>query len=90
MLTLNNDFVYREIFGVRLLFPVRRNNISNDVLSLNETAGSIFEECSQSRNSHDLAMLLCEKFIDVDKEKVYAELKAYTEKLISIGLLIER
>ena len=90
MLTLNSDFVYRKIFDVNLLIPVRRNSISNDTLSLNNTAGVVFQECANANDAHSLAMLLCEKFIGVSKEEIYADLKTYIEDLISSGLLIEK
>ena len=42
MLFLNNDFVYREIHGVHLLIPVKKNAISDETIFLNETAALIY------------------------------------------------
>lgn len=90
MLELNGNFVYRKIFDVNLLVPIRKNDISNDTLSLNTTAGLIIQECSKAKDSDALALLLSEKFIDVNKEEIYLELKSYIENLISTGILIKR
>ena len=90
MLELNGNFVYRKIFDVNLLVPIRRNDISNDTLSLNTTAGLIIQACSKAKDSDTLALLLSEKFIDVNKEEIYLELKSYIENLISTGILIKR
>ena len=90
MLELNGNFVYRKIFDVNLLVPIRKNGISNDTLSLNTTAGLIIQECSQTEDSDSLASLLSEKFIGTNREEIYLDLKSYIDNLISTGILIKR
>lgn len=90
MLFLNNDFVYREIHGVHLLIPVKKNAISDETIFLNETAALIFQLCSHAKNGHMLALQILEKFTDADKEEVLPELEDYIQNLISEELIIER
>ena len=77
-------------FKVHLLIPIRRNNISRDVLFLNETAALIIDECSRADTAHDLALLISEKFVDVEKEDIMPELESYINELISSGILLKR
>lgn len=90
MLSLNDCFVFRKIFNVHLLVPVRKNDISADVLFLNETATLIIDECTGADNAHDLALTVAEKFTDVEKDDVAPELESYIEELIHSGILIKR
>lgn len=90
MLSLNDCFVFRKIFNVHLLVPIKRNSISSDVLFLNETAALIIDECSNADTAHDLALSVSEKFVDVEKDDVVPELESYINELISSGILLRR
>ena len=48
----NTDFVLREIYGTALLMPVRRNDVGNEPIHLNEIAAVIWKKagCCESLN----------------------------------------
>lgn len=89
MIKLNRIFVYRQIINKHLLVPIVRNDISNDVLHLNEVAALIITECEGKSNIDELAEALSKKFVDDDIKKNSTELKEYIQELLNIGILLE-
>lgn len=89
MIKLNRIFVHRRIINKHLLVPIVKNDISNDVLHLNEVAALIITECEGKSNIDELAGVLSKKFVDDDIEKISTELKEYIQELLNIGILLE-
>lgn len=90
MISLNENFVYRKVYNVYFLVPVKRNNVSNDTIFLNETAALIFKLCEQVEDVHALAVQVFSNFIDANVDEVIPELESYIQELIYEGLLVER
>ena len=90
MFQLNDVFVLRKIYDVNLLVPIKNNKISNDALLLNGTASLIIEECTKADSVENLSSSVCDKFIDVDKNEIFDDILAYTKKLLSDGIIVER
>lgn len=93
MLSLNSNFVFRNIYGVKLLVPKKRNEISNDVIFLNDTAAMIIEACckwesSQINDMDKMVNELANRFVDGDKETIIKDIREYIQGLISIKLLV--
>lgn len=84
---INPAYVFRKIYDVNLLVPVRKNKISKDVISLNDTAALIFQKCDSTDSEQELAELLADRFVDVTQEEVLSELKAYIDSLVKQGFI---
>lgn len=94
MLSLNSNFVFRNIYDVKLLVPKKRNDISNDVIYLNDTAAMIIEACCKWKNSQEddmtqMANALANQFMGEDKETIAKDIREYIEGLISTKLLVK-
>lgn len=89
MLKLNQCFVLRKLYDVNLLIPIKNNHISNDALLLNSTAALIIEECLHADSISSLSALVCDRFIDVDKNDIFNDIAAYIRKLLSDGIIVE-
>lgn len=90
MILLNKNFVYRKIHNVHFLVPIRKNDICDDTIFLNETAALVFQLYNQAKNAHELAVKASSNFIDADENEVISDLESYIQDLIKEGLLIER
>lgn len=84
---INPAFVFRKVYDVNLLVPVRKNAISSDVISLNDTAALIFEDCEKSDSEQELAELLADRFVDVSREEVISMLVPYIRSLLEQGFI---
>lgn len=90
MISLNQNFVFRKVYNVYFLVPIKKNNISNDTIFLNETAALIIKLCEQSQDVHTLATNVFSNFVDADADEVIPDLESYIQELINEGLLLER
>lgn len=88
IMKINQSFVLRKICNVFLLIPVKRNDITQDAISLNYTAAMIFQECKNALSSYELAKIVSGKFEDISEEEIMEELKFYIDSLIEQGLII--
>lgn len=89
MIKLNHVFVHRQIINKHLLVPIVKNDISNDVLYLNEVAALIIEECKEKNDIDELVGLISKRFVDDDIEKISMELRDYIQELLNSGILLE-
>jgi len=84
---INRNFVLRKIYGHYLLVPIRRNEIIMDVISLNNTAGFVFENCIKDGNREDIIRNFTERFI-CDQSQITV-INKYIDDLVEKGLLVE-
>ena len=59
----------------------------NGMLTLNSTGVFLWEQLAQEKTAEELTQALCEKY-DVTLEQATADVKAFTDKLISVGAII--
>lgn len=85
---INSAFVLREIYHVCLLVPVRRNEISKDVISLNSTAALIFKKCQNANSVEQLAEIVADEFVDMPKAEIINNIMPYINSLIEQKLII--
>ena len=88
MMRLNENFVLREIYDVYLLIPIKKNSISNDVVSLNKTSALIFKECSKFEDVHELVENLIRIFNVENDSSIEKELTLYIQEMINQGLIV--
>lgn len=85
---LNPVFVLRKIYNIYLLVPIRKNNIANEAIALNDTAALIFQNCEQSKTSHELACTVASYFIDNTESEIVEILEPYINDLIKENYLL--
>lgn len=85
---LNQSLVLRKIYNVFLLIPIKRNNVTQDAIALNNTAAMIFQECENASSSYELAEIVAKKFNNASEEEIIEELKTYIDSLIEQGIII--
>ena len=84
---LNEKFVLRNIYGKSLLVPICKNNITQNVISLNLTSSMIFENCSKFDSAVELGKYIASKFSS--NEEILADLEEYIDMLIKQGFLVK-
>lgn len=50
----NEAFILRNIYGKLLLMPIKRNEVGDDPIYLNEVAGRIWELCDENNTREDV------------------------------------
>jgi len=86
---LNSAFVLREIYHVFLLVPIKRNEISKEVISLNSTAALILKKCRETDSVEKLAELVADEFVDIPREEIIDTLVPYINSLVRHKLIIK-
>lgn len=86
---VSNDFILREIAGEYLLVPVGAAAAKfNGLITLNETAHTIFQALTQERTAEELTALVISEY-DVDAETARADVDEFVQQLRQIGALVE-
>lgn len=86
---VSNDFILREIAGEYLLVPVGAAAAKfNGLITLNETAYTIFQALAEERTAGELTALVISEY-DVDAETARADVDEFVQQLRQIGALVE-
>lgn len=86
---INDAFVLREVYGTYLLVPVYANQISNNVISLNQTGAYIVKSCVNFNNQADLLLHLEQVYNIEGSDEITAGLMAFLEQLMEMKIIIE-
>lgn len=64
---VNENFVLREIYGTAILMPIRKNDVSDSPLYLNEVATVIWKQVDSHTDKNELLISL-RKIYRIDKD----------------------
>lgn len=85
---VNDNFVIRNIFDTVILFPIRRNRLSNDPIYINNVIYQILKNTPNASNKAELCAVIVKLFNLVKKEDI-DEVFGCVEELIKMELIIE-
>lgn len=85
----SNEFILREIAGEYILVPVGTAAVQfNGLITLNETARTIFLALAQERTVEELTDAVIAEY-EVDRETARADVEAFLQQLRQVGALVE-
>lgn len=80
----NDHFVLRSIYGQHLLFPVSKNTVGNELISLNEVGADIWKCASKGLSEQEIISNIGEIYSlesgSAEERAVEAFIKALCEK----------
>lgn len=83
---LSDTFVLRNIKGVKLLVPIKKNNLSSLPIIINSTAYFLLENLKQQNDLNNIIILMKKKYNNINtKDLEYIEF--YVQELIKKGIL---
>lgn len=86
---VSNNFILREIAGEYLLVPVGAAAANfNGLITLNETAYTIFQAMAEEHSAEELVQLVLTEY-DVDADTARADVDEFVQQLRQIGALVE-
>lgn len=85
----NNDLVLRKIYGEYILMPIRNNEASNDPISFNAVAATIWENAEKCDTLDDLTKKICELFNLINDSAEAVSIKSFIKQLIEMKLIYE-
>ena len=89
MMTCNPNFVVREIFGKVLLMPIRRNEIGNEPIHLNDVAAVIWKHADSCKTKEDLQKAISSLYgLEPDSAEQVA-VTQFINELIEVKLISE-
>lgn len=85
----SNEFILREIAGEYILVPVGTAAVQfNGLITLNETARTIFLALAQERTVEELTDAVIAEY-EVDRETARADVEEFLQQLRQVGALVE-
>ena len=85
---VNDNFVIRNIFDNIILFPIRRNSVSNDPIYINNVIYQILLNAPNVSNKAELCAVIIKLFNIVKKSDI-DEVFGCVEELIKMELIME-
>lgn len=85
----NENFVLREVYGTFLLVPIMDNDISNNIISFNETGAFIFKAAKDCSSRIELSKAINNKYNPSNDPKTEGFLNQFIDKLIEMRLIEE-
>lgn len=86
ILKLSDKFVLRDIKGVKLLVPIKKNNLSSLPMIINSTAYFLLENLKQQNDLNNIIILMKKKYNNINTKDIeYIEF--YVQELIKKGIL---
>ena len=78
---INDSFVLRRIHHIYMLIPIKYNDVSNNVISLNNTAAQIFLDCIHHDNAETLSNAISIQYglSEIDKINIYNYISSLIE-----------
>jgi len=89
MLTLNNDFVIRKVYGKTVLMPIRKNNFTNNPVLLNSTAECIIQIAKECNSIEELFTQSCIYYHIKEKSDNGTAILDFIQQLQDCRVLIE-
>lgn len=87
---VSHEFILREIAGEYLLVPVGRAAAQfNGLITMNETARTIFLALNEERTVEELTALVTAEY-EVDADTARADVEEFVDQLRQVGALVER
>lgn len=85
----NDSFVLRNIYGKKILMPIRRNITSNDPILINEIAAHIWNVASDGLQLEEILKDIIQCYNLKSESSELIAVRKFVEQMISMGLLIE-
>ena len=86
ILKLSDKFVLRDIKGVKLLVPIKKNNLSSLPMIINSTAYFLLENLKQQNDLNHIIILMKKKYNNINTKDIeYIEF--YVQELIKKVIL---
>lgn len=83
----NSNFVLRNIYGKKVLVPVRANEVGDDPILMNDVAAEIWSEADSADNVSELINNILKKY-DLPNDSVEKQaIEDFVQNLIAIKLI---
>lgn len=83
----NSNFVLRNIYGKKVLVPVRVNEVGDDPILMNDVAAEIWSEADNADNVSELTNNILKKY-NVPNDSVEKQaIEDFVQNLIAIKLI---
>lgn len=83
----NSNFVLRNIYGKKVLVPVRANEVGDDPILMNDVAAEIWSEADNADNVSELINNILKKY-DLPNDSVEKQaIEDFVQNLIAIKLI---
>ena len=86
ILKLSDKFVLRDIKGVKLLVPIKKNNLSSLPMIINSTAYFLLENLKQQNDLNHIIILMKKKYNNINTKDI-DYIDPYVQELIKKGIL---
>ena len=84
----NNNFVIRDIQGTIILFPIKKNDISDDPIYVNGVVYQILSNAKKTQSRNELCEVIVKLFSLKNKDDI-SQVNQCVDQLIKMGLIIE-
>lgn len=85
---INSNFVIRNIRNTVILFPVKKNPISDDPIYINNVVYQVLLCAPNSNNSRELCRTIV-KLFSLSKDNDINQIKECVSQLLELGLIYE-
>lgn len=82
------DFILRKVYGKNILMPIRKNQIGDAPIVLNEAAGVIWDLLVNDITKEQLVSKVCNMYNLRDESEEQKTVIAFIEQLIDLKLII--
>lgn len=83
----NSNFVLRNIYGKKVLVPIRVNEVGDDPILMNDVAAEIWSEADNADNVSELTNNILKKY-NVPNDSVEKQaIEDFVQNLIAIKLI---
>ena len=86
----NPNFVLREICGKALLMPIRRNDVGNEPIHLNEMATVVWKNAGNCTSLDELLQSVADLYNLTQDSAEYSAVSQFVDQLCELRLISER
>lgn len=85
----NNNFVLRNIYGKKLLVPIKANEVGDDPILMNDVGVEIWNEADNANSVSELINNISKKYNLLNDSVEQQAIVEFIHNLISIKLIYE-
>lgn len=83
---INTNFIYRQIDNVHFLIPIKRNNITNNIVKINEISAVIWKMIMAENEIKDIIKYIAEQY-DEDIKDISEDVNCFVDDMVKVGLI---
>lgn len=85
----NNNFVLRNIFGKKVLVPIKANEVGDDPILMNDVGAHIWSEADNAESIEELIQNLSKQYGLVDDSVEQQAIEEFVQNLLDMKLIYE-